>query len=82
MAVIKSSTRKMYTHVNDTEAPGSRKSKKKLRLMASSAFLGTASLYPVHEVSNHELVALSTRNPKWLTRPGGRGGRKAYKFQL
>ena len=29
MAVKRSSARKMYTHVKDTDAPGSKKSKKK-----------------------------------------------------
>jgi hypothetical protein len=69
MAVVKSSTRKMYTQVNDTEAPGSRESKKKFRFMSSSAALGDVSVNCVQPVFTHALVALPVRSGKWLTRP-------------
>ncbi len=63
MAGIRSSTRKMYTHVNDTDAPGSKKSNKKFRLTASSAVRGVDSLYDSHVDSFQASHGSSLKNP-------------------
>lgn len=69
IAVSRSSICRMYTKEKDTEAPGSKKSKKKFKLIASSFVFGRVSLYCVQSLFVQAWVALLLVNPKWLTRP-------------
>jgi hypothetical protein len=54
----------MYTNKNVTDAPTSSTGNRKSRLMASSAVLGDAALYPVQFVFKNASVALFTFVPK------------------